>query len=138
METIEHFTTNNSPIPSDLVRCLAIHPRTGEVFVGTGDGLVSYHSEPKDDFSDLYAYPNPVRPNYAGYVTITGMMAETVVKIVDNGGNLVYSTKSNGGLATWDLKNGRGERVSSGVYTAFCNTADGKNHAVVKILVMNR
>lgn len=141
LETIEHFTTNNSPIPSDMVRCVTIHPRTGEVFVGTGKGLVSYHSdasEPKEDYSELYAYPNPVRPNYAGYVTITGMMAETVVKIVDNGGNLVYTTKSNGGLATWDLKNGRGERVSSGVYTAFCNTSDGKNHAIVKILVMNR
>lgn len=141
VETIEHFNSANSPIPSDMVRCIAIHPRTGEVFVGTGNGLVSYHSdasEPKDDYSELYAYPNPIRPNYAGYVTITGLMAETVVKIVDNGGNLVYSTKSNGGLATWDLKNGNGERVSSGVYTAFCNTADGKNHALVKILVLNR
>ena len=141
LETIEHFTSNNSPIPSDLIRCIAIHPRTGEVFVGTGNGLVSYHSdasEPKEDYSELYAFPNPVRPNYAGYVTISGLMAETVVKIVDNGGNLVYSTRSNGGLATWDLKNGKGVRVSSGVYTAFCNTADGQHHAIVKILVMNR
>lgn len=141
LETVEHFTSANSPIPSDMIRCIAIHPRTGEVFVGTGNGLMSYHSdasEPKEDYSDLYAYPNPVRPNYAGYVTITGMMAETVVKIVDNGGNLVYTTMSNGGLATWDLKNGNGQRVSSGVYTAFCNTSDGKNHAIVKILVMNR
>ena len=141
LETIEHFTTNNSPIPSDLVRCLTIHPRTGEVFVGTGNGLMSYHSdasEPKEDYSELYAYPNPVTPNFAGYVTITGMMAETMVKIVDGGGNLVYTTQSNGGLATWDLTNGKGQRVSSGVYTAFCNTSDGKNHAIVKIMVMNR
>lgn len=140
-ETIEHFTSSNSPLPSNMIKSLAIQPRTGEVFVGTGVGLVSYHSdasEPKEDYSELYAYPNPVMPNYAGYVTITGMMAETVVKIVDGGGNLVYTTKSNGGLATWDLKNGQGQRVSSGVYTAFCNTSDGQNHAIVKILVMNR
>ena len=140
-ETIEHFTGANSPLPSDMIRCLAIHPRTGEVFVGTGNGLMSYHSdasEPKEDYSELYAYPNPVTPNFVGYVTITGMMAETMVKIVDGGGNLVYTTQSNGGLATWDLTNGKGQRVSSGVYTAFCNTSDGKNHAIVKIMVMNR
>jgi hypothetical protein len=56
---------------------------------------------------------------------------------VDNGGNLVCQTRSNGGLAVWDGKNGNGQRVASGVYTAFCNSADGSNHAVVKILFIH-
>ena len=78
-----------------------------------------------------------MRPDYQGVITIAGLMENTVVKIVDNGGNLVCQTRSNGGLAVWDGKNGNGQRVASGVYTAFCNTADGNNHAVVKILIIH-
>ena len=141
-ETLEHFTIDNSPLPSNQILSVAIDPRSGRVFVGTGAGLISYQgdaTEAEDSFSQesLYAYPNPVRPDYQGVITIAGLMEETVVKIVDNGGNLVCQTRSNGGLAVWDGKNGNGQRVASGVYTAFCNAPDGKNHAVVKILVIH-
>ncbi|MCR4665510.1 MAG: hypothetical protein K5660_09110 [Paludibacteraceae bacterium] len=141
-ETLEHFTTDNSPLPSNQILSVAIDPQSGKVFVGTGAGLVSYQgdaTEAEERFTDenLYAYPNPVRPGYEGVITIAGLMEETVVKIVDNGGNLVCQTRSNGGLAVWDGKNGNGQRVASGVYTAFCNTADGANHAVVKILIIH-
>ena len=141
-ETLEHFTIDNSPLPSNQILSVAIDPRSGRVFVGTGAGLMSYQgdaTEAEDSFSQesLYAYPNPVRPDYQGVITIAGLMEETVVKIMDNGGNLVCQTRSNGGLAVWDGKNGNGQRVASGVYTAFCNAPDGKNHAVVKILVIH-
>ena len=63
-------------------------------------------------------------------------MENTTVNIIDAGGNLVCKTKSNGGTAVWDGRNFKGQRVSSGVYTALCN-AEGKNHTTVKILVMN-
>ena len=142
LETLEHFTTDNSPLPSNQILSVAIDPRSGRVFVGTGAGLVSYQgdaTEAEESFSNetLYAYPNPVRPDYQGVITIAGLMENTVVKIVDNGGNLVCQTRSNGGLAVWDGKNGNGQRVASGVYTAFCNTAEGNNHAIVKILVIH-
>jgi flagellar hook assembly protein FlgD len=110
------------------------------VFVGTGGGLVSYMSdatEPKEDFSTLYAYPNPVAANYYGYITIVGAMENTEVRIVDTGGNLVQTIKCTGGSAAWDGTNTQGKRVASGVYTALCNTTDGNGHGVVKILVMN-
>ncbi len=140
-ETLEHFTTDNSPLPSNQILSVAIDPRSGRVYVGTGAGLVSYQgdaTEAEEQFAEerLYAYPNPVRPDYEGVITIAGLMEETVVKIVDNGGNLVCQTRSNGGLTVWDGKNGNGQRVASGVYTAFCNTSDGANHAVVKILII--
>lgn len=140
LETIAHFTTDNSLLPSNTILSLAIHKSTGEVFVGTGAGLVSYISdatEPKDDFSSLYAYPNPVHPNYQGHVTIVGTMENTEVRIVDASGNLVRKIKSTGGSAAWDCTNAQGARVASGVYTALCNTADGNGHGVVKILIMN-
>lgn len=138
-ETIEHFTTTTSPIPSDNIISLSIQSSTGEVFIGTGVGLVSYQSdasEPKEDFSELYVYPNPVRPGYEGYVTVSGLMNNSAVKIVDGGGNLVCETRSNGGLATWNLRTKSNTRVASGVYTIYCNSEDG-GHAVTKVMVMH-
>lgn len=139
-ETIEHFTTDNSPLLSDKILSIAIHPSSGLVYIGTENGLMSYQSdasEPEDSFSSAYAFPNPVREDYEGVITIAGLMEETVVHIIDQGGNLVCETRSNGGMAVWDGKNGEGKRVSTGVYTALCNTANGKKHTAVKILIIH-
>ena len=141
VETVEHFTTDNSPLLSDKILYISINPATGMVWVGTEVGLMSYQSDASDpmpDYSAAYAYPNPVREDYQGVITITGLMDETIVHILDSGGNLVCETHSNGGIAVWDGRNGVGKHVASGVYTALCNTADGKNHTMVKIMIMRR
>lgn len=140
MITVEHFTIENSPLPSNEIISIAIEPHSGLVYIGTGEGLMSYQSDAADaeeDYDSAYAYPNPVRPDYAGLITIAGLMDNTIVNIVDNGGNLVCKTHSNGGVATWDGKNGNGSRVASGVYSALCNTEDGAHHTVVKILIIH-
>ena len=134
--TVAHFTETNSLLPSNSVQSIAIMPKTGEVFVGTDRGIASYRndaSEAKEDMSGAYAFPNPVRPNYGGYISITGLMENTVVNIVDAGGNLVCKTRSHGGTAVWDGKLPDGRRATPGVYTALCNANGG--HTVVKILV---
>lgn len=138
LDTYEHFTKYNSPLVSDGIYALAIMPRTGEVFVGTSVGLLSYQSDANDaqeDMSNIYAYPNPVRESYQGYISITGLMDNTVVNIVDAGGNVVCKTRSNGGIAVWDGKDAYGRRATPGVYTAICNAEGG--HNVCKILVMH-
>lgn len=137
--TVEHFTVYNSSLPSNNILSIAIMPTTGEVFVGTDKGVASYRSdasEPQEDFSHAYAFPNPVRPNYGGAISIAGLMAETMVNIVDEGGNLVCKTRSHGGLAVWDGKLSDGRRATPGVYTALCNEPNGK-HTIVKILVVH-
>ena len=119
---------------------IAIQESTGEVFFGTGQGLVSYMSdaiEPATDFNEIYAYPNPVHPNYKGLITVRGLMANTQVRIVDANGNLVTNIPSNGGEAIWDMTNAQGDRVATGIYTILCNTADGSGHGTTKILIMN-
>jgi ligand-binding sensor domain-containing protein len=139
-ETIEHFTAENSPLPSNTVLSIAILKSTGEVFFGTSQGLVSYMSdaiEPAKNFSDIYAYPNPVHPNYHGVVTIRGLMANTEVRIMDASGNLVATIFGNGGEVVWDMTNTQGNRVASGIYTVLSNTADGSNHGETKIMIMN-
>ena len=135
--TVAHFTEYNSLLPSNGIQSIAIMPKTGEVFVGTDRGIASYlsdASEAHSDMSEAYAYPNPVRPEYNGMITIAGLMENTVVNILDAGGNLVCKTKSHGGTAVWDGKLSDGRRATPGVYTAMCN-ADG-GHTVVKILVI--
>ncbi len=139
-ETIKHFTTENSPLLSDEINSIAIHPITGEVFIGTSVGLISYQSDAalaEDSFKNVHAYPNPVRENFTGVITIAGLMENTIVKIVDTAGNLVCQTTSNGSIATWDGKNGFGQKVSSGVYVAICTTPNGEQSATTKILIIN-
>jgi len=139
-ETILHFTSKNSPLLSDNILSLSINPVSGEVFIGTSNGLISYQSnaaESSDAYANVYAYPNPVRENYNGIITITGLIANTQVKITDLNGNLIYQTVSNGSIATWDGKDVHGKKVSTGIYMAICANEDGTKSTITKIMVIN-
>ncbi|MCM1108284.1 MAG: hypothetical protein NC388_04400 [Clostridium sp.] len=141
-ELIHHFTTENSPLLSDNIYSIAIHPRTGEVFFGTDNGLISYASDattPEENLKDdnIYAYPNPVEPDYTGQVSIVGLTRDSEVKITSNTGQLIYSGISNGGMFTWNVRNRQGKRVSSGIYNVITSTADGNEAVVTKIAVIN-
>jgi len=139
-KTIQHFTASNSPLLSDNILSIAINPSTGEVFFGTDAGLVSYQSdasEAGESFNNVHAYPNPVRPNYRGVITIAGLVEKTQVKITDINGNLVCETVSNGSLATWDGKDAHGRRVNTGIYLVICANPDGTQNAITKILFIN-
>jgi len=139
-QTIQHFTSTNSPLLSDNILSISINPVTGEVFFGTDQGLISYQSdasEAGDAFGNVYAYPNPVRQGYTGVITITGLVENTQVKITDINGNLVCETVSNGSLATWNGKDVHGRKVNTGIYLAICANADGTQSTITKILVIN-
>lgn len=138
LETLAHYTEDNSNLPSSEIASIAINPVTGDVFVGTSQGIASFRadvSQPMEDMSSVFVYPNPVRRNYKGLITITGLMDHSWVNIVDGGGNLVFKTCSNGGTAVWDGTDQYGKRVATGVYSAMCNGDGGST--VVKILIMN-
>ena len=112
---------------------------TSPVFIGTGNGLISYQSDAIEGgtkFENVRAYPNPVRPEYTGVITITGLVEDTQVRITDVNGNLIYKTQSNGGAATWDGCNQSGTHVATGVYFAHCISADGKQKHTTKILIV--
>jgi hypothetical protein len=79
-----------------------------------------------------------VREDYAGNVTITGLIKDTQIKITDISGNLVFETMSEGGQASWDLSTYNGRRVTTGVYLIFCANNDGSKSYVTKILVIGR
>ena len=135
--TVAHFTENNSLLPSDAIQSITIVPETGEVFVGTDRGIASYlsdASEPSENMKEAYAYPNPVRPDYAGSIAITKLMENSEVNIIDSGGNLVCKTRSHGGTAVWNGRLPDGQLAKAGIYTALCNAKGG--HAAVKIMII--
>ncbi len=139
-ETIHHFTTQNSPLTSNYIMSLETNPTSGEVFIGTGTGLLSFQSDAAESnniFKNTHVYPNPVRENFSGIITITGLVENTTVKITDVSGNLICETISNGSIATWDGKNKFGQKVSTGVYLAICVSPDGQQSTTQKILVIN-
>jgi hypothetical protein len=139
-KTLSSFNMDNSPLISNSIKTIAIHPKTGEVLIGTDEGIVSYKAlatEGADSFSKIYAYPNPVRENYSGDIIITGLMENSTVKIVDVSGKLVFETKSAGGRASWNGKNLHGQKVKSGVYVVFVSNEDGSEKDVTKILIVN-
>ena len=125
-----HFTVDNSPLLSNRVSDIVINDRTGEVFFATSYGIVSYRSDAVssgDDFGKVYAFPNPVRPGYDGEITITGLIRDADVKITDIAGNLVYHTRSLGGMAVWSGRNRQGRLVASGVYLLFCTNMNNNS-----------
>ena len=139
LETIEHFTTDNSPLPSNNVVSVAVNESTGEVFIGTANGIVSYMSgatapEQSLDENNIYAYPNPVKPDYSGDITIVGLTFDCNVKIVDTAGTLIHEGASTGGSFTWDGKDKKGERVASGIYYVLAYDSEGNEGASTKIL----
>jgi hypothetical protein len=139
-EEILHFTFENSPLLSDNITAVSVDQLTGEVFFGTGKGLVSYQGDAiggKDAFANVYVYPNPVRESWDGPVIITGLMENTDVKITDITGNLVHQTTSLGGQAVWDGKNLNGNRVRTGVYLVFCTGKRGDETHIEKLLFIN-
>lgn len=139
-EILYSFTTDNSPLLSNNVHCIGIDHQTGEVFFGTELGLVSFRAEAtqaNNSFGQVYAYPNPVKHDYKGVITIAGMAERATVKITDVSGNLVYETESLGGQAIWDGKKFDGSRVQTGVYLVFCTNRDASETVITKILFIN-
>ena len=139
LESIHHFTKDNSPLPSNAIEGLALNHKTGELFIGTDKGLVSYMSdatraEEVYDEEKVYAYPNPVTPDYDGLITVVGLKANSHVKIINTAGRLVAEGTSLGGSFTWDGRTPQGQRVSTGVYYVLGSDEEGNEGIVTKVL----
>jgi hypothetical protein len=135
-----HFTSSNSPLPSNVINSMAIDNTTGEVFFATDAGMVSYKgqaTEGGEDFGKVYVYPNPVRENYQGDIVVTGLIEDTQVRITDISGNLVYSCSSLGGQAIWNGRTFDGRKVNTGIYLVFCSSKDGSKTKVTKLLFIH-
>lgn len=141
LEAIHHFTTENSPLPSNEIYSITTNEATGMVYIGTNKGLVAYQSDateaqPSFNESRVRAYPNPVRPDYQGYIRIDGLMMNSQVKITDSYGSIVHEGTSVGGSFSWNGRNAQGRRVASGVYHVMATDEEGQEGVVTKIVMI--
>ena len=141
MVEINHFTTENSKLISNIIGSIVIDENSGEVFIGTDEGLCSYMSgisKPIHEMTedDVYAYPNPVTPDYTGLITITGLTYNADVKILTSSGKLVAEGRSTGRFFKWDGRDKDGNKVASGVYMVATATNEGKKGVVCKIAII--
>ncbi|WP_298776973.1 two-component regulator propeller domain-containing protein [uncultured Empedobacter sp.] len=138
-ETKLHFTSKNSPLPSDIVYDVSIDETTGKVFFATEKGVVSYNgdvSTETNNFNDAIAYPNPYRPEYTGNITIKNLPNRALVKITDIVGNLLFEKKADGGVIEWNTNNSKGKPVASGIYLVLMTNADGTETKTLKLAVV--
>jgi len=138
-ETKYHFTTDNSPLPSNVINDISINSSTGEVFIATAKGLISFKgiaTSASENLNNVYVYPNPVRPEYQGTVKINGLLNKANVKITDVAGNLVYEAISEGGNIEWDTTAFGKYKVASGVYMIFVSAQDGTETKVKKVMII--
>lgn len=141
-EIIRHFNTENSPLATNTIHAIECDKQTNMVYVGTPLGLYSFMSDSSpaaEDYGEISVYPNPVRPDFTGDVTIAGLMDQSIVKVMDSAGSVVYQTRSEGGMATWPATNASGARVRSGVYYIHVSSNSGgkSSGAVAKVMVIN-
>ena len=137
--TILHFTSKNSPLPSDIVYDVSVDESTGKVYFATEKGVVSYNGDVSSEatnFNNAIAYPNPYRPEYNGKITIKNLPNRALVKITDVVGNLIYESKAEGGIVEWDTNNAKGKAVASGIYLVLMMNSDGTETKTLKIAVV--
>ena len=138
-ETKYHFTINNSPLPSNTVNDIKINSASGEVFIATNKGMISFKgiaTGANENLNNVYVYPNPVRPTYSGTVKVAGLIDKANIKITDIEGNLVYETTSEGGTIEWDTTAFGKYKVASGVYMVFISAQDGGETKVKKVMII--
>lgn len=138
-ETIYHFTMNNSPLPSNSILDIDIDPKTGEVYIATDKGMVSFKgtaTKATENLEEVFIYPNPVRPNFTDTVKVSGLLDKANVKITDIEGSLVHEATSEGGTIEWDTTAFGKYKVASGVYMVFISAADGGETKVKKIMIV--
>lgn len=138
-ELVYSFTTENSPLISNVILSIAIDPMSGEVFFSTDKGIVSFRSDATESqftFQSVKVFPNPVTPDFNGTVGISGLATDAIVKITDVSGKLIWQTQANGGTATWNVRDYNGRRASTGMYLIFSATQGGGESFVGKIAVI--
>lgn len=138
-QVLKNFNASNSVLGTNQIYQVCCDPTGNAVFVTTPFGVAEYVSDAtpgQENFSNIYAYPNPVRPDYGGPINITGLMENSLVKIADPSGSVICSLKSTGGMVSWDGCNYNGDQVPTGVYTIIASQADGSGGGTTKVLIV--
>lgn len=140
------FSEANSPLISDKIRDITIDGATGIVYIVTSQGISAFRSESTEGRAahvqnEVYVFPNPVRPQHTGTISISNLTENAFVKVTTISGVLVHEGRSVGGQYSWNGLDQDGRKVSPGVYLvyslndSFSLSSSGSDGAVAKILI---
>jgi ligand-binding sensor domain-containing protein len=137
-EVIQHFTTENSPLPNNNVLSIGIEATDGDVFFFTANEVISYKGQATESAltqNKIKIYPNPVAPDYNGPILIKNLVNNALVKITNLNGTLIAQTRALGGQAIWNGRDQNQHKVASGIYLIFVRDDAGNEKAVGKIMI---
>ncbi len=140
-EELEHFTTENSPLPSDNILSITKNGLDGSVFFCTDKGIIEYGGTARDPEntlldSSITVYPNPIMPDSEDMITVTGLTANSTIRFTGVTGNVLHIGRSNGGSYSWNLHDNRGNRLSSGIYYAIITDNENKKSVSISFTVI--
>lgn len=121
-EVYNHFTTDNSDIPSNTVYMVECDTVNDRVYIVTDNGFaeyVPYGDAAAISYDNVYAFPNPVEPDFTGLIKIAGLMDNSYVTVTDRNGAIVAQFGPVMGSALWDGSDDSSERVPTGVYNIY-------------------
>ena len=141
-EVYNHFTSDNSDLPSNMVYSVECDTVNDRVYVYTDNGFAEYIAEGDAaalNFDGMYAFPDPVEPDFTGYIKIAGLMENSYVTVTDREGHVVVQLGPVTGSALWDGSGADGERVATGVYNIYAAqggqpVTTGTPQAIVRII----
>jgi sugar lactone lactonase YvrE len=137
---LRHFTTDNSPLFSDIIEDVAVDDATGIVYVATAQGLLTYTDVPASaerSMDDLFVYPNPYEyDRHSGNIIIEGLTEETLLSIVSVDGRMVNRVQARSGRAEWNGRDFNGNLLASGVYIIVANDQNGDERGIGKVAII--
>jgi hypothetical protein len=137
---IKRFTTDNSPLFSNSIKSIAVNDITGEVFIATDVGLISYQDVPKravNSMDELKVFPNPFNYSENNEILIEGLSTETTIKILGVDGTVIDIFSTSGGRVSWDVRDSYGNKLGSGVYFVVALDSEGSSKGVGKVVVVH-
>jgi ligand-binding sensor domain-containing protein len=138
-ERLGHYKRDNSPLTSGQIQNLTMDPVSGELLIVQPNAAFSFRTKSMgsfDNLSELKIFPNPVRPDFSGYLSIEGLTDFSRIKITTAAGRVVYSAQVRGGKATWNILEGLGGRPGPGVYLVYVIDSVGQERIAGKFVVL--
>lgn len=138
-ELIKSYTKENSELISNNILDIKINQVTGEMYIITDLGLVSFRIDASYEdptYETTTVFPNPYKPEHNSGVTIQGIKYDSDIKITDSAGNLIFKNTSNGGTSYWNGKRFDGNRVSPGVYFIWTAPNEGEGKKIGKFVIL--
>lgn len=137
-ELLLTINKDNSPMTTNTVFSINGNEQTGEVYIGTDDGMYTvntYAEKPLNEYQ-IKLSPQPFNPSVSDEITIAGLADNSEIKIMTLSGAVIKTLYSKSQKVFWDGRNESQQRVESGVYLLSISSASSEKNGVCKMMVL--